>query len=110
MTDQPSPASPRHPGTGGTSVVRVVLVDDHRMFRSGVRAELGDSVEVVGEAEDVESAVRVIEAAAARRRAARRAPARRRRAAGADDAGAAAARRASSSRCRCPTPPRTSSA
>ena len=25
---------------------RVVLVDDHRMFRSGVRAELGDAVEV----------------------------------------------------------------
>ena len=35
-------------------VVRVVLVDDHRMFRSGVRAELGDAVEVVGEAEDVD--------------------------------------------------------
>jgi DNA-binding NarL/FixJ family response regulator len=40
----------------------VVLVDDHRMFRTGVRAELGDSVEVVGEAEDVESAVAVITA------------------------------------------------
>jgi DNA-binding NarL/FixJ family response regulator len=41
---------------------RVVLVDDHRMFRTGVRAELGDSVDVVGEAEDVESAVAVITA------------------------------------------------
>ena len=40
--------------------VRVVLVDDHRMFRSGVRAELGDAVEVVGEAEDVDGAVAVI--------------------------------------------------
>jgi DNA-binding NarL/FixJ family response regulator len=39
-----------------------VLVDDHRMFRSGVRAELGDAVEVVGEAEDVDSAVAVITA------------------------------------------------
>ncbi|PZS20111.1 MAG: DNA-binding response regulator [Pseudonocardiales bacterium] len=29
---------------------RVVLVDDHAMFRSGVRAELGDRVDVVGEA------------------------------------------------------------
>ena len=29
--------------------VRVVLVDDHRMFRSGVRAELGDAVDVVGD-------------------------------------------------------------
>jgi DNA-binding NarL/FixJ family response regulator len=40
--------------------VRVVIVDDHRLFRSGVRAELGDSVEVVGEAEDVASAVAII--------------------------------------------------
>jgi DNA-binding NarL/FixJ family response regulator len=40
--------------------VRVVLVDDHRMFRSGVRAELGDAVEVVGEAEDADQAVEVI--------------------------------------------------
>ncbi|HUK61971.1 MAG TPA: response regulator transcription factor [Dongiaceae bacterium] len=39
---------------------RVVLVDDHRMFRTGVRAELGDSVDVVGEAADVESAVAVV--------------------------------------------------
>jgi DNA-binding NarL/FixJ family response regulator len=41
---------------------RVVLVDDHRMFRTGVRAELGESVEVVGEAQDVDSAVAVIAA------------------------------------------------
>jgi DNA-binding NarL/FixJ family response regulator len=40
--------------------VRVVIVDDHQMFRSGVRAELGDGVEVVGEAGDVEAAVAVI--------------------------------------------------
>jgi DNA-binding NarL/FixJ family response regulator len=39
---------------------RVVLVDDHRLFRSGVRAELGDAVEVVEEAEDVAGAVAVI--------------------------------------------------
>jgi DNA-binding NarL/FixJ family response regulator len=30
--------------------IRVLLVDDHAMFRSGVRAELGDRVDVVGEA------------------------------------------------------------
>jgi DNA-binding NarL/FixJ family response regulator len=42
--------------------VRVVLVDDHRMFRTGVRAELGASVDVVGEAADVDSAVAVITA------------------------------------------------
>jgi len=40
--------------------VRVVLVDDHRLVRSGVRAELGSAVEVVGEAGDVDEAVRVI--------------------------------------------------
>jgi DNA-binding NarL/FixJ family response regulator len=30
--------------------VRVFLVDDHAMFRAGVRSELGDRVDVVGEA------------------------------------------------------------
>ncbi len=40
--------------------LRVVVVDDHAMFRSGVKAELASSVEIVGEAEDVESAVAVI--------------------------------------------------
>jgi DNA-binding NarL/FixJ family response regulator len=39
---------------------RVVLVDDHGMFRSGVRAELGSHVEVVGEAAEVDGAVEVI--------------------------------------------------
>ncbi|MER6513033.1 MAG: response regulator transcription factor [Nonomuraea sp.] len=41
-------------------MTRVLIVDDHRLFRSGVRAELGDSIEVVGEAEDVETAVKAI--------------------------------------------------
>jgi DNA-binding NarL/FixJ family response regulator len=39
---------------------RVVIVDDHGLFRSGVRSELGDDVEVVGEAEDVQPAVELI--------------------------------------------------
>jgi len=39
---------------------RVVIVDDHQMFRAGVRVELGDRVEVVGDAADVESAVTLI--------------------------------------------------
>jgi DNA-binding NarL/FixJ family response regulator len=39
---------------------RVFLVDDHHLFRSGVRAELGDEVEVVGEADEVEAAVELI--------------------------------------------------
>jgi DNA-binding NarL/FixJ family response regulator len=38
----------------------VVIVDDHGIFRAGVRAELGDLVEVLGEAETVEDAVREI--------------------------------------------------
>jgi DNA-binding NarL/FixJ family response regulator len=41
---------------------RVFLVDDHQMFRAGVRAELGGAVEVLGEAADVESAVQGIRA------------------------------------------------
>ena len=40
---------------------RVVIVDDHRLFRSGVRAEIGDRVSVVAEADDVGSAVETIE-------------------------------------------------
>ncbi len=43
-------------------MTRVVLVDDHQMFRSGVKAELGDSVEIVGEAGDVDEAIAVIRA------------------------------------------------
>ncbi len=39
---------------------RVVLVDDHHLFRSGVRAELGDAVEVIGEAATVAEAVPLI--------------------------------------------------
>jgi DNA-binding NarL/FixJ family response regulator len=39
---------------------RVVLVDDHAMFRSGVRAELGSRVEVVGEAGTVAEAIAVV--------------------------------------------------
>ena len=39
---------------------RVVLVDDHALFRSGVRSELGLEVEVVGEAGTVDEAVAVI--------------------------------------------------
>ena len=39
---------------------RVFLVDDHRLVLSGVRAELGDEVEVVGEASEVEAAIEMI--------------------------------------------------
>jgi DNA-binding NarL/FixJ family response regulator len=37
-----------------------VVVDDHAMFRTGVKAEIGRQVNVVGEAADVASAVNVI--------------------------------------------------
>ncbi|MFZ2624795.1 MAG: response regulator transcription factor [Propionibacterium sp.] len=53
------PDGPEHEGPW-----RVVLVDDHAIFRAGVRHELTsaspDQVDVVGEGEDVASSVRVI--------------------------------------------------
>jgi len=39
---------------------RVVLVDDHGLFLAGVRSQLGDSIEVVGEAGTVADAVPLI--------------------------------------------------
>src|SRR3954452_10547240 len=45
--------SPRH---------TVVIVDDHAMFRAGVRAELGDAVQVLAEAADVDQAVAAVAA------------------------------------------------
>lgn len=42
------------------SQLRVVVVDDHAMFRGGVKAELRSVVDVVGEAEDVDTAVEAI--------------------------------------------------
>src|SRR6202453_2821543 len=42
------------------SAPRVVLDDDHGLFRSGVRAELGREVDVVGEADDVQPAIALI--------------------------------------------------
>ena len=38
----------------------VVIVDDHAMFRAGVRAELAGRVDVVGEAEDADTAVAAV--------------------------------------------------
>src|SRR5699024_9584355 len=38
----------------------VAIVDDHEMFRTGVRAEIEQHVDVVGEAGDVETAVQLI--------------------------------------------------
>jgi len=52
-----------NPGTrggGSGAKVRVFLVDDHHLFLSGVRAELGDAVEVVGDADEVGPAIDMI--------------------------------------------------
>ena len=46
-----------------TDPIRVLIVDDHAMFRAGVRAELGGAagaVEVVAEAADVDEAVAAV--------------------------------------------------
>ena len=49
--------------SGGTARhVKVFLVDDHALFRSGVRAELGTRVHVVGEAGDVDGAIQGVRA------------------------------------------------
>jgi DNA-binding NarL/FixJ family response regulator len=57
---------PRRSGArrGMSSRLRVFLVDDHAMFRAGVRAELGDAVDLVGEAGGVAEAVTRIGATA----------------------------------------------
>ncbi|MCU1483634.1 MAG: two component transcriptional regulator, LuxR family [Actinomycetia bacterium] len=41
-------------------MTRVVIVDDHQMFRAGVRVELGDRVDVVGDAAEVDTAITLI--------------------------------------------------
>lgn len=40
--------------------VRVVVADDHQIWRSGLRADLGEAFAVVGEAGDAEEAIEVI--------------------------------------------------
>ncbi|QIK63998.1 response regulator transcription factor [Leucobacter viscericola] len=40
--------------------IRVVIVDDHQIFRTGLRTELGAELDVVGEAATVDEAVAVI--------------------------------------------------
>ena len=110
-----APRSTRGPGEGtevelvlgAMSAPRVVLVDDHGLFRAGVRAELDGLVDVVGDAGTVDEAIDVHRRARARRRAARRPDARRRRRRGDPRRGAAAARRCASSRSASPTRPRT---
>ena len=40
--------------------IRVFIVDDHDLFRAGVRTELGSQIEVVGEASEVDAAIELI--------------------------------------------------
>jgi DNA-binding NarL/FixJ family response regulator len=44
-------------------MTRVLIVDDHELFRAGVRGQLEPAVDVVGEAAGVDDAVRLIEEA-----------------------------------------------
>jgi DNA-binding NarL/FixJ family response regulator len=46
--------------TEPSSALRVFLVDDHAMFRAGVRSELGAYVDVIGEASTVPEAISAI--------------------------------------------------
>lgn len=41
----------------GASLIRVVIVDDHQIFRAGLKASLGSELDVVGEAATVDEAV-----------------------------------------------------
>jgi DNA-binding NarL/FixJ family response regulator len=60
MSDAGPPGQGTGPGERGRSRPTVVIVDDHGLFRSGVRSELGDQVEVIGEADDVQPAIGLI--------------------------------------------------
>lgn len=48
------------PESGVGRRVRVVIVDDHTIFRSGLKADLDERMDVVGEAGTVEQAIAVI--------------------------------------------------
>lgn len=43
-----------------SSGIRVFIVDDHHLFRAGVRSELEDIVDIVGDASEVEAAIEMI--------------------------------------------------
>ncbi|SEI46649.1 two component transcriptional regulator, LuxR family [Arthrobacter sp. yr096] len=48
------------PDSGAGRRVRVVIVDDHTIFRSGLKADLDHRMDVVGEAGTVEQAIAII--------------------------------------------------
>lgn len=49
-------------GALNARAIRTVLADDHAVVRAGLRAELGERFAVVGEADDAEGAIDVIDA------------------------------------------------
>ena len=50
---RPEPSDGPSPSEAARGLLRVVVVDDHAMFRTGVKAEIGRSLDVVGEADVV---------------------------------------------------------
>jgi DNA-binding NarL/FixJ family response regulator len=58
MSGAAGPGPPGRPGRPHRP--RLFLVEDHAVFRAGVRAELGEAVDVVGEADEVAAAVELI--------------------------------------------------
>ncbi|WP_427015326.1 LuxR C-terminal-related transcriptional regulator [Pseudarthrobacter sp. P1] len=59
MTEPSAPAQ-----TGATGPIRIVVVDDHAIFRSGIKADLDAGIAVVGEAGTVEEAIAAVTALA----------------------------------------------
>ena len=53
-------AAPGPAAAGDDRLVRVLIVDDHALVRSGVRAQLDGHVAIVGEADDVAAAVAAV--------------------------------------------------
>lgn len=67
MTDQSRSSTDPAEATGsgvddgvGVQQVRVLIVDDHALFRQGIVAAVGAEVDIVGEVDDVDSAVAAI--------------------------------------------------
>ena len=58
-----SPQRPSGAPPPGSEPPSVVIVDDHALFRAGVRAELGEMVRVLGDAETVEDATETFQQA-----------------------------------------------
>src|SRR5678816_3891141 len=59
-TRQPTSQPTSQQASAPRGPYRVVIVDDHAMFRTGVKAEIGRSVAVVGEAADADRAIAVV--------------------------------------------------